>query len=180
MILRKINASLSLVTTVLFLNHAISLSIWMLYRCGIQKSVINMPKALMVVTALHAVLSILLAILGHKGAEKRKCNSYPKMNASTIVQRATGIGMLLLLGLHIAGAATHFQPKILHSIMHPVFFAVSFLHIAVSVSKAMITLGIGNAKAVKIVDITIKILCAVTWILSVIGFYRCLFLGVAR
>ena len=29
--------------------------------------------------------------------------------------------------------------------MHPVFFAVSFLHIAVSVSKAIITLGIGNA-----------------------------------
>ena len=110
-----------------------------------KKSVINMPKALMVVTALHAVLTILLAILGHKGAEKRKCNAYPQLNASTIVQRATGIGMLLLLGLHIAGAATHFQPKILHSIMHPVFFAVSFLHIAVSVSKAIITLGIGNA-----------------------------------
>ena len=36
MILRKINAGLSLVTTVLFLNHA-SLSIWMLYRCGIEK-----------------------------------------------------------------------------------------------------------------------------------------------
>ena len=77
--------------------------------------------------------------------DKRKCNSYPQLNISTIVQRATGIGMLLLLGLHIAGAATHFQPKILHSIMHPVFFAVSFLHIAVSVSKAMITLEIGNA-----------------------------------
>ena len=82
MILRKINASLSLVTTVLFLNHAISLSIWMLYRCGIQKSVINMPKALMVVTALHAVLSILLAILGHKGAEKRKCNAFSAKNTS--------------------------------------------------------------------------------------------------
>ena len=180
MILRKINAGLSLVTTVLFLNHAISLSIWMLYRCGIQKSPVNMPKALMVVTVLHAVLSILLAILGHKGAEKRKCKSYPKMNSSNIMQRVTGIGMLLLLGLHIAGAATHFQPKILHAVMHPVFFAVAFVHIAVSVSKAMITLGIGNAKAVKIVDIIMKILCAVTWIASVIGFYRCLFLGVAR
>ena len=180
MILRKINAGLSLVTTVLFFNHAISLTVWMLYRCGIEKSVVNMPKALMVTTALHAILSILLAVLGHKGAEKRKCNAYPQLNISTIVQRATGIGMLLLLGLHIAGVANHFQPKILHTIMHPLFFGVCSMHIAVSVSKAMITLGIGNAKAVKIVDITIKILCAVTWILSVIGFYRCLFLGVAR
>ena len=180
MILRKINAGLSLVTTVLFLNHAISLSIWMLYRCSIKKSAANMPIALMVVTTLHAVLSILLVILGRKGAEKRKCKSYPKMNSSNIMQRVTGIGMLLLLGLHIAGAANHFQPKILHTIMHPLFFGVCSMHIAVSVSKAMITLGIGNAKTVKIVDIIMKILCAVTWIASVIGFYRCLFLGVAR
>ena len=76
--------------------------------------------------------------------------------------------------------ANHFQPKILHTIMHPLFFGVCSMHIAVSVSKAMITLGIGNAKTVKIVDIIIKILCAVIWIASVIGFYRCLFLGVAR
>ncbi len=96
------------------------------------------------------------------------------------MQRVTGIGMLLLLGLHIAGAANHFQPKILHTIMHPLFFGVCSLHIAVSISKAMITLGIGNAKTVKIVDIIIKILCAIIWIASVIGFYRCLFLGVAR
>ena len=139
-----------------------------------------MPIALMVTTALHAVLSILLVIFGRKGAEKRKCKSYPKMNSSNIMQRVTGIGMLLLLGLHIAGAANHFQPKILHTIMHPLFFGVCSMHIAVSVSKAMITLGIGNAKTVKIVDIIIKILCAVIWIASVIGFYRCLFLGVAR
>ena len=47
-----------------------------------KKSVINMPKALMVVTALHAVLTILLAILGHKGAEKRKCNAFSAKNTS--------------------------------------------------------------------------------------------------
>lgn len=177
--LRKINAGLSLLTTVLFLNHAMFLAVCMLGR-KIEDNVGNMPWVLVVTTVLHAGLSILFAILGHKGAEKRECKAYPKMNLSTYVQRASGIGMILLLIVHIAGAANHFKPKMFHAVLHPVFFAVSLAHIAVSVGKAMITLGIGNAKAVKIVDIIMKILCAATWIASVLGFYRCLFLGVVR
>ena len=178
--LRKINAGLSLLTSVLFLDHAIFLSVWMLSRCSIEKSAENMPWVLAAVAAAHAALSILLAILGHKGAEKRKCKTYPKMNIPTYVQRASGILMILLIGLHIAGAANHFQPKMLHAILHPLFFAVSLAHIAVSTGKAMITLGIGNARAVKIIDLIMKILCVVIFAAAVIGFYLCLFVGVAR
>jgi hypothetical protein len=35
----------------------------------------------------------------------------------------------------------------------------------------MITLGIGNAKTVKAVDIIVKVLCAVTLVADVVGFY---------
>lgn len=178
--LRKINAGLSLLTSILFLDHAIFLSVWMLSRCSIEKSAENMPRVLAVVAAAHAALSILLAFLGHKGAEKRRCKAYPKMNISTNVQRASGILMILLFGMHVAGAANHFQPKMLHAILHPLFFALSLAHIAVSSGKAMITLGIGNARAVRVVDIIMKILCVVTFAAAVIGFYLCLFVGVAR
>jgi hypothetical protein len=129
---------------------------------------------------LHAVLSILLAILGHKGAEKRKTKAYPKQNIETVAQRATGILMILLLGLHLAGAANHFQPKLLHAVLHPVFFAVALFHLSVSTGRALITLGIGTAKTVRIVDLVMKVLCAATLVAAVIGFYLCLFVGVAR
>ena len=178
--LRKINAVLSLLTSILFLDHAIFLSVWMLSRCSIEKSADMMPWVLAAVTAAHAGLSILFAFLGHKGAEKRKCKEYPKMNIPTNLQRATGMMMILLFGLHIAGAANHFQPKMLHAVLHPVFFGLSLAHIAVSTSKAMITLGIGNAKTVKIVDIIMRVLCVVIFAAAVIGFYLCLFVGVAR
>jgi hypothetical protein len=85
-----------------------------------------------------------------------------------------------LLVLHIVGASNYYQPKILHAILHPLFFAVVLAHVAVSVSKAMITLGIGNAKVVKGVDVTIKLICIATFIASVIGFYLCLFVGVVK
>lgn len=128
----------------------------------------------------HGVISIVLAFLGHRGTEKRKCNTYPKMNVSTVIQRASGILMFLLIGFHLAGAANHFQPKMLHAVLHPLFFATVLAHVAVSTSRALITLGIGNAKFVKSVDVIVKVLCGATLIAGVSGFYLCLFLGVAK
>ena len=176
--LRKINAGLSLLTTVLLMDHAIFFSGWMLSRCAIAKSAENLPWLLAGLTVLHAALSLLLAVLGRKGAKKAR--SYPKQNIPTMVQRITGLLMLFLLGLHIAGAASHFQPKMLHALLHPLFFAAALAHVSVSASKSMITLGIGSAKIIKLVDTVMKCLCAATFVSGVIGFYLCLFLGVAR
>ena len=178
--LRKINAGLSLITTFLLLDHAIFFSVWMLSRCSIEKSADFMPRILALLMITHAVICIIQAFQGHKGAEKRKCNAYPKMNIPTNIQRATGILMILLLGFHIAGAANHFQPKMLHAVVHPLFFAAALAHTSVSTSKALITLGIGNAKVIKVVDIVMKVICGLTFAAGVVGFYICLFVGVAR
>lgn len=178
--LQKINAVLGLLTSILFLDHAIFFSIWMLSRCSIEKNADMMPYILVAAAAIHAGLSIVLAIRGHKGANKRKCKAYPKMNIPTYVQRITAILMILLLGLHLAGAKNHFQPKMLHAVLHPLFFALCLAHVSISISKAMITLGIGNAKAVKFIDRIMRILCVVTFAAAVVGFYLCLFVGVAR
>lgn len=180
MVLRKMNAGLSLVTTLLLMDHAMFLAVWMLSRCSIEKSAENMPFILAGLMAIHAVISIVLAILGHKGTQKVKCKSYPKMNKETMVQRITGILMILMLALHIAGAKTHYQPKLLHAVFHPLFFAVALAHASVSTGKALITLGIGNAKTIKIVNIVMRVLCGITFVASIVGFYLCLFVGVAR
>lgn len=180
MILRKINAVISIICSVLILYHAMFLSVWMLSRCSIAKLENFTPKILMMLVLAHAIISIILGVRGHKNAEKRKCKQYPKLNTSTIIQRASGILMILLLILHIVGAINHFQPKILHAVLHPLFFAVVLSHVAVSGSKAMITLGIGSAKVVNATDVVIKVLCVATFVASVIGFYICLFVGVAK
>ena len=180
MILRKINAVLSIISMILLLGHAIFHAVWMLSRCSIPKTVNSLSRILLVFMLAHAIISIVLAVLGHKGVEKVKTKSYTKMNLPTIVQRASGILMVLLIGVHIAGAFNHFQPKMLHAVLHPLFFIVVLAHLAVSTSKAFITLGIGNAKVVKIIDVIIRVLCILTLIASIVGFYICLFVGVAR
>ena len=180
MILRKTNAVLGLISTLLLLIHAIYYSVWMICRASFGKISPYTSRVLVVLMTLHAVISIVLAFIGHKGAEKREVKSYQKLNAGTILQRITGMLRVLLIGLHIAGAFNHFQPKILHAILHPIFFIMALVHIAVSTSKCFITLGIGNAKAIKIIDIVVKIICNLTIIACIVGFYLCLFVGVAR
>ena len=96
------------------------------------------------------------------------------------MQRASGILMILLLAVHILGANNYYKPKALHAVLHPLFFAIVLAHVAVSVSKAMITLGIGNAKVIKTVNVIVKVICIATFIACVIGFYLCLFMGVAK
>ena len=169
---RKLNAVLSLLTTVLLLIHAITCSIFMLSGDSVARPPVFMSWVLMGLLIIHALISIDIAMSAHAENENRKGKKYPKKNAATIVQRLSGVLMVPATGLHIAGATGYMvPPKVVHAIVPPLFFTMVLTHIAVSASKALITLGIGNGKVFKVADITIKVLCAGTLIASVTGFY---------
>ena len=168
MILRKINAILALTSTLLLMDHAVFHAVWMLSRGAITKTESPLSFILCGFIAAHAVISILLAFLGHKGAENRKCNSYAKLNASTMIQRISGILLIVFTALHVGPLR---PPKALLMVLQSLFFAIALLHVAVSTEKAFITLGIGNAKTIKTIGIIVKLVCAVTFIAAVVGFY---------
>ena len=171
MLLRKINAVISLLCTILLMDHAIFHAAWMLSKGSIPKTA-GASWAMVWLMSAHAIISIILAIRGHKGAEKCKCKEYPQMNIPTYIQRISGVALILFTSLHILGTVGILQPpKIVHAILPILFFALCLAHVAVSSYKAFITLGIGNAKFVKILNILVKVLCIVTWLADVIGFY---------
>ena len=172
MLLRKINAGLSLLATVLILNHAISLSAWMLSKGAIPKSADFIPWVLAGVVLAHAFISIDLAISAHTSNKNRKGKKYAKMNRATIIQRISGVLMMLFIALHIAGATGYMHlPKVVYAIVPALFYTIVLAHVAVSTSKAFITLGIGNIKFVKVVDIVIKVICAATLIAALTSSY---------
>lgn len=176
MLLRKINAGISLLCTLLLLDHAIFHAAWMLSGGSIEKSADSLPWILFLLMMVHAVISIVLAFLGHKGAEKRKCKNYPQLNASTVIQRVSGMVMILLAVQHVLGVNGLWRvPPVVHVVLPPLFFAVALSHMAVSVSKALITLGIGNARFVKTADVIMKVLCGITLIADIVSYY--IFLG---
>ena len=172
MLQRKINAIISLISTFLLMDHAIFHAAWMLSRGSIEKSASFMSWTLAGLMLIHAFISIDMGISAHANAEKRPCKQYPKMNVSTNIQRISGILLIIFTVLHILGTIGIMQPpKIIHAILPPLFFAIALMHAAISTSKAFITLGIGNARLVKVVDIAMKVICTATLIADVIGFY---------
>ena len=171
MLTRKINAWVSLLTTAFLLIHAIGNALRMIAGNESNAAAGVFAWALAGLMLLHAFISIDLAISAHTGIEKRKCKSYPKMNVSTLFQRASGVLMIPFAALHIVGAVGLMQPpKIVHAILPLLFFTLSLAHAAVSASKALITLGIGSARFIKTADIVIKVFCGATLLLCVIGF----------
>ena len=176
MLLRKINAVIGLLCTFFLLDHAIFHAAWMMSKGTIEKSASSLPRILFTLMMVHAIISIVLAFRGHKGAEKRKCKAYPQMNVATNIQRVGGMVMILLAVQHVLGVNGLWRvPPLVHTFLPPLFFAVALSHMAVSGSKALITLGIGNARFVKTADVIIKVLCGITLIADIVGYY--IFLG---
>ena len=172
MILRKINAITSLLATVLLLIHAISIAVWLLSNGAIAKAGSYISWILVGLMLTHAFISIDLGISAHSETEKRKCNNYPKLNVPTLYQRISGILLILFTCLHVAGTVGILQPpKAVHAILPPLFFTIALMHAAISTGKAFITLGIGNAKLVKIINVAMMVICVATLVADVVGFY---------
>ena len=170
--LRKINAILSLVCVFLLMDHAIFHAVWMLSMGNVEKSTTVTSWVMFGLMFVHAGISISFAITGHKGATVKEGKEYPKLNLETMIQRMGGMLLIIFTILHVAGTVGILQPPpLVHAILPPIFFTFAMAHVFVSTSKAFITLGIGNSKSVKVIDIVFKVLCVVTLIAAVVGFY---------
>lgn len=170
MIVRKINAVLGLLTTILIMDHAIFNAAWMLSDGSITKSADALPWVLVGLMATHAVISI--GLLMFPAAEGKAAKMYPKNNIITIVQRISGMLLVVFTVLHVMGATGVMQPPaVINAIFPPLFYVVTLAHVAVSTSKAFVTLGVGNVKAIKIIDIAVKAICVATLVADIVGFY---------
>lgn len=172
MLLRKINAILGLLSTLFLLDHAIFISVWMLSEGRVAQGAPFAPWVLAGLLAAHAFISVYLAISSHMEEETHKCKQYPRLNRATVFQRISGVLLILFTVLHIAGASgAMVPPYVVHTVVPPIFFAISLAHAAVSTDRAFITLGIGNVRVIKAVGVITKVICAATLIAAVSGFY---------
>ncbi len=167
---KKFNAALSLLTALALFVHVgyTAYAYLTFYYNPLLKSLTSIP--LMVFVCLHAVLAMGIVFFSADGT---KLSQYPKQNIGTILQRASAILILPLLFLHIntfdllkscAGDGKWFC-FILLLIAQPVFYATVFTHCAVSVPRALITLGLlSSLKKKKTADRIVFVLCAIFFI----------------
>lgn len=147
MILKKINAALGLLSILFLLLHIIYnvyAYLTMYYNPFLQK-VFAIP--FMVLVCLHAICGMLTVMLKNDGST---LDLYPQQNLRTILQRVSAALIFPLLILHIntfslmqACAKKDMKAGICLLILAELlFFAVVIIHVAVSLTKGLITLGL--------------------------------------
>jgi succinate dehydrogenase hydrophobic anchor subunit len=170
--LKKINAALGLLSIAAMLLH-IGYTVFA-YLAFYYNPTLKLLTAIpfMVLACLHAVCGMLTLFLQSDGT---RLDLYPKQNARTILQRVSAALMLPLLILHIntfgllqsSAEAGQWIWFALLMLSQPLFYGVVQTHIAVSVTRGLITLGwLSSTEKQKVIDRVVYILCALAFAVS--------------
>lgn len=170
--LKKINAALGLLSIAAMLLH-IGYTVFA-YLAFYYNPTLKLLTAIpfMVLACLHAVCGMLTLFLQSDGT---RLDLYPKQNARTILQRVSAALMLPLLILHIntfgllqsSAEAGQWIWFALLMLSQPLFYGVVQTHIAVSVTRGLITLGwLSSTEKQKVIDRVVYILCALAFVVS--------------
>ena len=162
--LKKFNAVIGLLIVLSLCGHAgtMGYSIWTgWYSYVICKMLARMTVSLV---AVHVIVTLVEFFFFHDGSDF----TYQKYNRSTILQRVSALAMLVLIHIHTkayahmaTGAVLTTEQAIFFCVEEIVFFACVLTHVAVSVSKGVITLGlVSSSKAVSVIDKICYVVCA--------------------
>jgi hypothetical protein len=145
--IKKINAAAALFTAVLLIIHVLycCYEYIAMYYNETLKTVTALP--FMIMTCLHAVMGMLSVFLLSDGT---RADLYPRLNRATVIQRTTAALVFPLLILHLKtfeilkNLSSQGQGFKLYAVMasQVLFYAVIMTHTAVSISRALVTLGI--------------------------------------
>ena len=167
--LKKANAMLGLLAILILLAHAgyqVIAYILFIYNPLVTKL---LGWASVAVVSAHAVLGMSMLMFVHDGGNTK---AYPALNKRTILQRASAIGIIVMLVLHIKAydILTSGTPGLVAAeLIQLLFFSCVFTHIGTSVSNAFVTLGLlGDMDRKKKTDRIVYVICAALWAAAVL------------
>lgn len=154
---KKLNTVVSLVCGLSLLGHFLTMTYSMMtgwYDFNLCKKLAHTTA---ISVSVHVILVLIILFFLHDGSSY---GAYKSRNIGTIVQRASGLLMIIFVHFHVTNygfimshAAFQMDERIRICLMETIFFVSVFAHLASSFSKAFITLGIlTDIKKVKILD----------------------------
>lgn len=165
MSLKKTNAVISWILIILLLVHIASTQLYMIAGIFNMQLMMQLPKALGMICVVHICISLGIVFFMHDGSDFTK---YGKLNRKTLLQRLSGIMIILLIHAHINLFASFIYEnlpisagkKIVVFIVEMIFFGAIFLHLDSSFTKSFITMGmIRSEKTERGIDIAARIFC---------------------
>ena len=170
--IKKWNAVCSWMLTLFLLGHMLTMSIPMLTGGQDYSDCQILAEGIMATVLIHVVLCI-VSYYPRRGI--LNFHRYRKENWRLITQRISGIVILILLYPHmrvlhliISGASFSGGAKFLVLVTEILFAGAAFLHLSVSFSRSMLTLGLlRNDRMEKLVDYVTWIICGLLMVLTV-------------
>ena len=170
--LKKINAALGLLSIAAILVH-IGYAVFS-YLTFYYNPTLELLTAIpfMVLVCMHAICGMLTVFLQADGT---RLDLYPEQNRRTILQRVSAALILPLLILHIntydllwsSAEAGQWLWFALLMISQPLFYGVVLTHVAVSVTRGLITLGLLTSDSrQKYIDRVVYIICAAAFMFA--------------
>lgn len=170
--IKKWNAVCSWMLTLFLLGHMLTMSIPMLTGGQDYSDCQILARGIVATVLIHVVLCI-VSYYPRRGI--LNFHRYRKANWRLITQRISGIVILILLYPHmrvlhliISGASFSGGVKFLVLVTEILFAGAAFLHLSVSFSRSMLTLGLlKNDRMEKLVDYVTWIICGLLMVLTV-------------
>lgn len=170
--IKKWNAVCSWMLTLFLLGHMLTMSIPMLTGGQDYSDCQILAEGIVATVLIHVVLCI-VSYYPRRGV--LNFHRYRKENWRLITQRISGIVILILLYPHmrvlhliISGATFSGGAKFLVLVTEILFAGAAFLHLSVSFSRSMLTLGLlRNDRMEKLVDYVTWIICGLLMVLTV-------------
>lgn len=175
--IKKWNAVCSWVITLFLLGHLLTMNCSMLtgwYNDAVCKTLARG-------TAVAAVIHIILCIMSfYPMREAVRIKRYQRENWRIIAQRVSGIVILVFLYPHtkafdfiVKGTSLSGVAKFFLLVTELLFFGAIFLHLGVSFSRSMLTLGVlRDDKMEKTTDRIVWLICGILMILTTVAFMR--------
>lgn len=175
--IKKWNAVCSWVITLFLLGHLFTMSYSMLtgwYNYDVCKL---LARGTAVVVVIHVILCI---VSFYSMRDAIRIKRYQRENWRLIAQRVSGIIILVLLYPHtrafrfiVSGTSLSGGAKFVLLLTEILFFGAIFLHLGVSFSRSMLTLGLlRDDKMEQTVDRATWIICGILMILTTVALVR--------
>ena len=167
MILKKINAVISLLMTLLVVDHITACSIHLITH-QTQLSSPTPARLLATLAIVHMGISLWIVFARHDAVAPK----YYQKNQRTYQQRIFGVLILALLPYHVISSMTAAKGDISLAflIVHVLFTVVVTGHVATSVPGALVSLGLlSSQKQHKIALLISNIVCVLLLLLAVAG-----------
>lgn len=183
MTLKKFNAVCSWILIALLIVHITISLVYML--TGIYNVNVTMmaARALSATCVVHILVSLTVVFILRDRADRsrygsQKAKSYRALNIRTMIQRISGVSLLLMIHFHIStfksfiygGVPLTTGSKIGVFLIEALFFGDVLLHLAVSFSRSCISLGLLRSETTeKKLDRIVFFICGALFVFIIVS-----------